>query len=116
MKMQHVTIRTKNFDEEIAFYMDIVGLQIVRDVRPSGRNMIFLANGEGETQVEIIETAEAECSGNEYLSVGFHAEDTEALREELIAKGCEVSDMVSPNPHVKFFYVTDPAGVKVQFI
>lgn len=32
MKMAHVTIRTKNFDEEIRFYKEIAGLEIVTDM------------------------------------------------------------------------------------
>ena len=116
MKMQHVTIRTKWFEEEIGFYQEIVGLKIITDMRERGRNLVFLADGPDETKIEIIRIEEEGESGNENLSIGFHAEDVEALREELQAKGLKVSPMVSPSPQVKFFYVTDPAGVKVQFI
>ena len=77
MKMLHVTIQTKHFEEEMKFFMEHVGLDIVNDMRPFGRNMIFLANGEGETNIEIIENMEADASGNRYLSVGFKTEDVE---------------------------------------
>ena len=43
MKMLHVTVQTARFEEEIAFYRDIVGLTIRRDARP-GRNMVFLSD------------------------------------------------------------------------
>ena len=116
MKMLHVTIRTNKFEEELKFYQEIAELSVTRDMRALGREMIFLSNGEGETEIEIIGTPEAENAGNEFLSVGFRTEDVEAKREELLTKGLDVSPMVSPNPQVKFFYVTDPAGVKVQFM
>ena len=116
MKMLHVTIRTEKFEEEMKFYENVVGLKVARDMRPMGRNMVFLANGEGETQIEIIETPEAADAGNENLSVGFLTEDVEAKREELLAAGMEVSPMISPAPQVKFFFVKDPAGVNVQFM
>ena len=90
MKMQHVTILTKYFDEEIKFYEDYAGLKIVRDMRPH-MDLVFLADGPEETKVEIIRNPEAEASGNQYI-------------------------LISPNPHVKFFYVKDPAGVRVQFV
>ncbi len=115
MKMQHVTILTKNFEEEISFYEKYAGLKIVRDLRPRAE-LVFLANGEGETRVEIIRNPEAEDSGNQFISMGFGAENVEALRLEYISQGLEATDMISPNPHVKFFYVKDPAGVRVQFI
>ena len=42
MKMLQVTIRTNRFAEELAFYRDIVGLGIVRDLREKGRGIVFL--------------------------------------------------------------------------
>ena len=38
MKMLHVTVQTARFEEEIAFYRDIVGLTIRRDARPARRS------------------------------------------------------------------------------
>ena len=116
MKMLHVTIRTNRFEEELKFYQEIAELAVTRDMRPMGREMIFLSNGEGETEIEIIGTPEAENAGNEFLSIGFRTQDVEAKREELLEKGLDVSPMVSPGPQVKFFHVTDPAGVRVQFM
>ena len=115
MKMQHVTIQTKYFEEEIRFYEEFCGLRINQDMRPH-MDLVFLINGEGETRVEIIGNSDAEISGNQYISMGFGSEDVVSLREEYIARGLETTEIISPNPRVKFFYVKDPAGVKVQFI
>ena len=116
MKMVHVTVQTKHFDRELAFYEEIVGLKIQRDMRPIGRNMVFLANAEGDTCMELIENPEAADTGNAYLSIGFHSDDVEALREELAEKGLDPTPMITPVPGVQFFFVKDPAGVTVQFI
>jgi Skp family chaperone for outer membrane proteins len=43
-------------------------------------------------------------------------EDLEKKREELIADGFVPTPMITPAPNVKFFFVTDPAGVKIQFM
>ena len=59
MKMLQVTIRTKKFEEELAFYKEIVGLKIVRDLREKGRGIVFLADSEGDTCIEIIDTPNA---------------------------------------------------------
>ena len=115
MKMLHVTIQTKFFQEEMDFFLNHVGLKIDRDMRPFGRNMVFLNNGEGETCIEIIEN-NSDFAGNENLSVGFLTEDLEKKREELIADGFEPTPMITPAPNVKFFFMTDPAGVKIQFM
>ncbi|MBP3759539.1 MAG: VOC family protein [Firmicutes bacterium] len=115
MKIQHVTILTRNFEEEIRFYEEFAGLEVVQDARPH-MDLVFLSNGQGETRVEIIRNPEAEESGSQYISIGFGTDDAEALREEYIARGLETTELISPNPSVKFFYVKDPAGVRVQFV
>ena len=115
MKMLHVTIQTKFFQEEMDFFLKHVGLKIDRDMRPFGRNMVFLNNGEGETCIEIIEN-DSDSAGNENLSVDFLTEDLEKKREELIADGFVPTPMITPAPNIKFFFVTDPAGVKIQFM
>ncbi len=115
MKLVHVTIQTSRFEEELAFYQEICGLSIVRDVRPA-RSMVFLADTPDASCIEIIENKAADDAGNAYLSVGFHCDDPAVKREELKNAGWEVSDMVTPNPYTRFFYVKDPAGVRVQFI
>ena len=114
-KMLHVTIQTNRFEEEIAFYEKEVGLTLQRDMRPK-KALVFLANAEGDTCVEVLRNPEAEQSGNPNLSIGFQADDVTAKREALIAAGYEVTPMISPMPEVQFFFVKDPAGVNVQFI
>ncbi|MBR6115695.1 MAG: VOC family protein [Oscillospiraceae bacterium] len=116
MKMQHVTIQTSHFEEEVRFYEEIVGLTIQRDMRPAGRNMVFLADVPGDTCVELIEAPEADDTGSAWLSIGFKAPDVVKKREELLALGMDVTPMREPGPGTKFFFVKDPAGVNVQFI
>ena len=116
MKMIHVTIQTKSFDKELEFYQDVVGLQIMTDLRPMGRNMIFLADRQGDTEIEIIENPNADNSGNEHFSIGFKTDDVNAKHSELEEKGFDVSPMINPMPQVQFFFVKDPAGVSVQFM
>ena len=116
MRMAHVTIRTKNFDEEIRFYKEIAGLEIVTDMRERGVTIVFLANSSGDTEIEVIEENNAVDSGNENISIGFETADTEKLRAELEDKGLEVGPIISPAPVVQFFFVKDPAGVNVQFV
>ena len=105
MKILHVTIQTSKFEEELAFYQEHVGLTLQRDLRPQGKDLVFLAGGEGETCIEIIRDPEAGDAGNPHLSVGFLTEDVSKKREALIAAGFQATPMVQ-----------DPAGVRVQFM
>lgn len=116
MKFLHVTIQTPAFDEEIRFYETYAGLTVRKDMRPMGRDMVFLSDAEGDTEVEIIRNPDAagvECPS---LSIGFHAEDPDALHQRLTADGFAVTPFISPMPQVRFFFATDPAGLQVQFM
>ncbi len=116
MKMMHVTIFSKCMDESVAFYQDIVGLKIVRDMRDNPMHaIVFLANEAGETCVEIVgEPANAyQGSG---ISMGFAVDDVEAKRAQLEELGYNPGPMVAPGPATKFFFIQDPNGVGIQFV
>ena len=116
MKMIHVTIHSACLEESIAFYREVAGLVIQRDLRPTGAPIVFLADGEGETQVELIAADEAEKYSGNGISLGFQVRDPEACREELLAKGYSPTPIIRPNPQTAFFFVKDPNGVDIQFI
>jgi len=116
MKMLHITIQTSKFDSEIKFYEEYIGLFITKDLRPMGKNIVFLTDGEENTNIEIIEKSGADNSGNENLSIGFREDNLELKREELISAGFEVTPMICPMVDVRFFFVKDPAGVLVQLM
>ncbi len=115
MSMVHVTVYTGCMEESIRFYEEVVGLKIQRDLRIFGGNIVFLGENEGDTKVELIEEPEKAYSGSG-ISMGFHVEDVEAKREEVLAMGLAATPIIAPNPQVKFFFVDDPNGVTVQFI
>ena len=116
MKMIQATISTKYFDEEIAFYERFLGITIQRDIRPLGREIVFLGDPDAQTFVEIIHVPDAETAGGDNLSIGFRVPDIHTLREGLQKAGFDPTPFISPQPGVQFFYVKDPAGVTVQFI
>ena len=115
MKMLHVTIQTDQFEKEIEFYEKYVGLTIQADMRPK-KDLVFLADDAEATRIEVLRNPEATDSGNKNLSVGLQTEDVDKKHEEMSGTGFAVTPMISPMPGVKFFFVTDPAGVNVQFM
>lgn len=116
MKMMHVTIQTRHFDEEVRFFQEIIGLTVRQEMNGVGRHIVFLDDNNDGMPIEIIDRPDAEISGNQFLSMGYKTEDVDKTRETLIAKGYEVSEFVSPMPHVKFFFAKTPAGVTIQFM
>jgi lactoylglutathione lyase len=117
MKLCHITIMVKNLEESLKFYQEIVGLTVDRRFKAGpDTEIIFL--GEGETKVELISNA-ANTSVNigKDLSLGFEVDDLDEMIPFVQSKGIEmISGIIQPSPHVRFFYVLDPNGVKVQFL
>jgi lactoylglutathione lyase len=51
------------------------------------------------------------------ISWGFEVPSLDKVLELVKEKGINVeSGPMSPNPHVKFFFVRDPNGMKIQFV
>lgn len=116
MKMLHVTVFSECMDESIAFYENIVGLKVVRDLRDNPLHaIVFLANEAGETCVEIVSEPGKAFQGT-CISMGFLVEDAEAKRAELDAAGYRPGPMISPGPGTQFFFIKDPNGVDIQFV
>jgi lactoylglutathione lyase len=117
MKFCWVTINVKSMEESMRFYREVVGLELERSMKPNPSiELAFL--GAGGTQVELICDSKAKSYGaGEGISLGFEVDSVERKVALLKAKGLEPeSGPFQPNPSIKFFYMLDPDGVKVQFV
>ena len=117
MKFCWVTLRVKNMEESVAFYTDIVGLKVQRRLSHApGNEIVFL--GEGETQVELIcNLQKPETDMGQDISLGFVVESVDTMMNDLMSRGIAIhSGPFQPNPKVKFFYLQDPNGLKIQFV
>jgi lactoylglutathione lyase len=117
MKFCWVTIKVRNMEESLKFYEEIVGLKIDNRYNSvPGKEIAFL--GEGETKIELIcDESLDEISHGEHISLGFEVNSADEMMNLLKDKGIEIhSGPFQPSPHVKFFYVLDPNGVKIQFV
>lgn len=115
MKLVHITIQTKRFEDEINFYKKYAGLRILRELN-TGSRIAFLANKEGDTEVEIIDNLVAEEIYNSNISIGYQADDLDAIHKRLTDDGFQPGEFISPIPQVRFFFVKSPSGISVQFI
>ncbi|MCR5754627.1 MAG: VOC family protein [Acetatifactor sp.] len=116
MTIQHITIQTAMFEEEIEFYEKFVDLKIKTDLRDKGQNIVFLADDEGGSEIEIINVPEADLIKCQTVSIGFHAQNLDELYAKLQKEGFVPTPFIEPVPNVRFFFVNDPAGLRVQFI
>ena len=116
MHIDHVTIRTEKLEGSIDFYEKTAGLKIVRDLRKIGTQIVFLADADGDTRIELIEVPAGRGVCGSGISIGFHTDDAAGFREKLLKDGFQASEIVSPNPSVRFFFASDPNGVQIQFV
>ncbi len=108
------TLNVKDLDESVAFYTEIIGLEVNRRFVSGDLEIAFL--GKGETQIELIKVKNQE-SINTGVDISW-AFKTENLDETLVflkEKGVKVlTEIISPNPTVRFVYINDPNGMKIQ--
>ncbi|PKM84551.1 MAG: hypothetical protein CVU86_06645 [Firmicutes bacterium HGW-Firmicutes-11] len=111
------TIMVRNMQASLHFYNETLGLPVVRKMT-GGPGPVICFLGEGETKIELVEVPDA--PGKEKrsgIAVGFDVASLEQQMELIRKMGYEVeSGPFSPAPNVRFFYVLDPDGVKVQFV
>ena len=116
MKMRHVTIHSSRIEESVAFYEEIAGLTVQRDLRGNGpMDIVFLADGEEDTCIELIGDREESFRGSG-ISIGFAVSDLEGWHQKLSERHLNPTQIIRPNPSTAFFLVDDPNGVLVQFI
>lgn len=109
------TIMVHDLERSIAFYRDIIGLPVNRrfDAGPSGE-IAFL--GAGETQVELICRQGDHAAVGNAITLGFAVDSLDKTLAFIANHGIVVeSGPFQPNDHIRFVYVLDPDGVRIQF-
>ncbi len=111
------TVTVKDMAKSIEFYQDVLGLQCTRKSNPNpDMELAFL--GTGDTQVELIYNAKSkDVSFGKDISLGFVVDSIESVTALLQAKNIPIiAGPFQPNPFIKFIYVLDPSGLKIQFV
>lgn len=117
MKNLWTTIHVKNMDDSVKFYTEILDLTVDKRYSPAeGVEIAFL--GSGETKFELISTPQSESvTFTNHVSTGFSVESVDAYIKHLREKGIEIIEgPLAPNPYVKFFYILDPNGYRIQLV
>lgn len=117
MKFCWTTLKVKDMDESLSFYQEIVGLSIDRRFNAGpGVEIVFL--GDGETKVELIyDENNKEVDFGQNISLGFVVNSVDEKMEFVQKNDIDIhSGPFQPNPNIKFFYIIDPNGLKIQFV
>lgn len=115
MTFTWTTLRVTDLDRSLTFYHDLLGLPIQERFGPPDHQIVMLGPETG-TKLELISGGEPlPAPPAPGLSLGFAPEDIHGLLEQVKAQGLEVRTM-SPNPSLKFYFISDPDGYAIQLV
>lgn len=114
MRFLWTTIHVTNLDRSIAFYGDLLGLQVKRRYAVGALELAFLGyERQGETELELIYT-EVPQAFTDSVSIGFEVESLDAMQKTLEEKGIDLSGGPFVGDGHAFIFVKDPDGMNVQ--
>lgn len=116
MKLQHMTIFSKDVDASVKFYQEVTGLSIAREVRGGLHDVVFLNDGTQPFCLEIAQADDSMFYQGGGVSLGITCDDLDAEIERLKEMGITPGEVISPHPGVRFFFIKDPNGFMVQFV
>lgn len=111
------TLRVSDLNTSIRFYTEVIGLPLISRFSAGPTTEIAFL-GSGETKVELLcDGTGREISVGDDISWGFEVDSLDELLSLVKHRGIEVeSGPVQPGPHLRFFFIRDPDGMKVQLV
>ena len=123
MKFLHTMVRVKDLDKSFKFYTEELGfVESRRKEFPEKKfDLVYLMlPGSPDYELELTYNYDQEEGyeiGTGYGHIAISNPDINTLREKLMKKGYEVTEIrgLTPNSN-KYFFVTDPDGYRIEII
>lgn len=116
MKLNYITFMVRDIEKSVAFYKELASLQTMNSMSFDAGEIVFLANIQGETMLELIEFEGSDKVETKGMVISFSADiELEELREKAITLGYSPSEIIDRKPKPKHFTVADPDGITVEF-
>jgi lactoylglutathione lyase len=119
-KLLHTRMRVNDLDRTIAFYRDVLGLEVVeRHASPRGSTLAFLKAAGSE---ELIEICSYPASGPvevqpDLVHLAFEVDDLDASIAELSKKGVPITDgPTTSSSGTRFAFIDAPEKYEVELI
>jgi lactoylglutathione lyase len=124
MRILHTMLRVGDLDRSIAFYRDVLGMQLIsrKDYTEGKFTLAFLGYGTNPEHAEIELThnwgVESYELGTAYGHIALGVDDIHATCDRIRAAGGKISREPGPMKHgtTVIAFVVDPDGYKVELI
>jgi lactoylglutathione lyase len=124
MRLLHTMIRVGNLERSIAFYTDVLGMQLLRRKEyPEGRfTNVFVGYGDEREHAVLELTHNWDTAGYDlgtgYGHVAVEVDDAAAACDRVRGRGGKVAREAGPMKHgtTVIAFVEDPDGYKIEFI
>lgn len=124
MRLLHTMLRVGDLDRSVAFYRDVLGMQLLRRKDyPDGRFTLAFVGYQSEDDGAVIELT---CNwdthhyelGNGYGHIALEVDDAAKTCERVRQRGGKVTREAGPMKHgtTVIAFVEDPDGYKIEFI
>lgn len=119
-KLLHTRMRVSDMDQTIAFYRDVLGLEVLeRHTSPRGSHLAFLAVPNSE---ELIELCSFPPSGpvkvqEDLVHLAFEVGDLDDTVAQLAAQGVKITDgPTRSSSGSRFLFIDAPDGYEIELI
>ncbi|MFB0949312.1 MAG: lactoylglutathione lyase [Burkholderiaceae bacterium] len=124
MRLLHTMLRVGNLERSLAFYQDVLDMQLLRQQDyPEGRfTLAFIGYGDeaNHTVIELTHNWDTEQYelGNAYGHIAIEVDNAAAACDAVRARGGKVTREAGPMKHgtTVIAFVEDPDGYKIEFI
>ncbi|KAF0843521.1 lactoylglutathione lyase [Methylovorus glucosotrophus] len=124
MRLLHTMLRVGNLDKSIAFYTQVLGMQVLRKHEyPDGKFTLAFVGYGNEQDNTVLELTynwgtESYDKGNAYGHIAIEVDDAYKACEAVKQAGGKVVREAGPMMHgtTVIAFIEDPDGYKVEFI
>ena len=124
MRLLHTMLRVGNLERSLAFYQDVLDMQLLRKQDyPEGRfTLAFIGYGDeaNHTVIELTHNWDTEQYelGNAYGHIAIEVDNAAAACDAVRARGGKVTREAGPMKHgtTVIAFVEDPDGYHIEFI
>jgi catechol 2,3-dioxygenase-like lactoylglutathione lyase family enzyme len=119
VRLEHVGIRTSpdNFDTTLAFYTDLFGWRVIRELPSTGPNGRFTFIGDGHGGALEVFTADGPAMTHpSHLAFAVPVAQFAALEERLRAANVTLEGRAQNTAGDQLAFFNDPAGNRVQIV